>query len=124
MNTESKIMAKIAGSDVTAKARELTFVATIKSESADEVHLFLDGDEMDLTNDAGTLSGKKSRNVGVDVQIKLSIGGFDGTAWSAEIDIDCPDSPFKLVSTNGVVGKPQGRGFSKKFDVPSEPCKK
>jgi hypothetical protein len=104
--------------------RQITFICTIKSESALAVHLFLNAIEVDLAQDGDTWSGKKALNVGDTVTVKVNVKGLDGTAWAAEVDADCPAGPAKLIAQNGKIGGLGGNGFEKDVNIPADPCAK
>lgn len=103
--------------------RTLTFLCTVKSESADSMHLFLNGEEVSLEVDGDTASGKASLAVGASVKVKFRVGGLNGTEWSVEVAIDCPDGPVKIVTQKGTIAKPGGLGFEKDVPIKDEPCK-
>jgi len=103
-------------------SRTLTFIGTVTSESADIVHLLLNGSEISLKQDGSTFSGKKKISVDDTVTVKFTVGGFNGTDWSMQVDIDCPDGPVKVLSKKGTVGETGGLGFEKDAKVPASPC--
>jgi len=107
----------------------LTFVATAET-SANAVHLFLDGAEMNLRQNGDTWNGTKEVNAGDAMHVKFTVNGFEGTAWSLTLAIKCPRTSKKIVDESGTIGEPNGdddenngHGFEKDVDIPAEPCK-
>ena len=99
--------------------REVTFIGTVKTESATSVHLKVDDSEISLKKDGDTLTGKKKLTVGDTVTVDLRVTGLNGTDWSAQVDVDCPEGdPAKVVSRKGTIGKPDGLGFNVTKKVP------
>jgi hypothetical protein len=105
-------------------ARTLTFIATVKSESAENVVLLLNGVDMEMTPDSGTWSGKKPVALDDSVEVLFEVTGLNTTAWALEIDVDCPESSPKVFEKKGVIGKPGGSGFKQAVPVPAAPCAK
>ena len=103
-------------------ARKLTFIGTVKSESATDLHLFVNGAEIGLDQDGDTFSGKKAIDAGANVSIDFKIKGFNGTEWSMEVDIDCPENPAKVIAKSGKIGSPGGNGFETSVQIPDDPC--
>jgi hypothetical protein len=60
--------------------------------------------------------------VGETVSVEFRVTGFNGTEWSVQVDIDCPDGPVKILSQSGTIGKPNGLGFKKDAKVPPGGC--
>jgi hypothetical protein len=85
--------------------QHLTFSGSVTSESADEFHLVIDGNEMDLVSSGATSQGKIDLDVGETAKVDFQVGGLSGTDWSVEVDIACDDSPVKLLSQSGTIGK-------------------
>src|SRR4051812_39895814 len=112
---------KITKAAAASNKRDLTFVGEVKT-SATAVHLFVSGEEMDLTQDGDTWSGKEPRSVGNTVDVNFTVNGFEGTDWSVSISIDCQDEPSKIISKSGTVGDPGGHGFAKTVNIPADPC--
>ncbi len=90
-----------------------TYIGTVKSESATSVHLFVNGSEISLDRDGDTFSGQESIAASATVTVEFDVTGLNGTDWSVEVDVDCPNSdPAKVLSKKGTVGKPDGLGFT------------
>ena len=104
-----------------AENRQLTFLAAAKS-SANALHLFLNGEEMDLTRDGDDWSGKEKRPIADTLAVNFTVNGFEGTDWSLTVSIDCPQDPAKLISKSGTVGDPGGHGFAQTVKIPADPC--
>jgi hypothetical protein len=111
-----------AKSAATTGTRKLTFIGTVKT-SANAVHLFVAGEEMDLAQDGDTWSGNESRFVGDTIDVNFTVNGFEGTDWDVAVAIDCPDGKPKIVTKSGTVGDPGGHGFAKTATIPADPCK-
>jgi hypothetical protein len=101
---------------------KITYLATVKSESADSMHLRINGSEMTLETDNDTSSGKLKLDQTPKIDVNFSIDGLDGTDWTFELDIDCDAGPAKVLDAKGEMGKPNGRGFDKSVDIPAMPC--
>ena len=112
---------KKAAIDSGTQKRKLTFVATVTT-SANAVHLFLNGDEMDLEQDGDTWSGKKPQNVGESVQVTFNVNGFQGTDWAVSLAVKCPKDSPKIVDESGTIGEPDGHGFSQTKQILADPC--
>ena len=102
--------------------RNLTFVGTVKSESATGVGLFIDDKPLSLEQDGDTWTGEKAFDVGDTVVIKFRVKGLDTTDWSVQVDIDCPNGPVKVLSKKGAIGNPGGAGFDQTVKIEPEPC--
>jgi hypothetical protein len=100
----------------------ITYLATVKSESADSMHLIINGSEMTLETDNDTSSGELKLDQTPKIDVNFRIDGFDGTDWTFELDIDCDAGPAKVLDAKGEMGKPNGRGFEKSLDIPATPC--
>lgn len=112
---------RAAGKRKISTERQLTFIAAARS-SANDLHLFLNGQEIDLERDGDDWSGRDKRSVKETLAINFVVNGFDGTDWSMTVSIDCPENATKLLSRSGTVGDPGGHGFATKKDIPADPC--
>jgi hypothetical protein len=102
--------------------RTLTFIATVKSKSATAVGLSVNNEVLDLAQDGETWSGQKGVDVGDAALVKFRPKGLDTTAWSVQLDIDCPNGPAKVLSQKGIIGTPGGAGFDQTVNIKPDPC--
>jgi hypothetical protein len=112
----------VATAEAAAVTRNLTFIATAKSASAQSVALSLDRQSVSMQQDSETWTGRKSLNVGDSIAVSFRVTGLDTTKWTFELSIDCPDAPAKVLSTNGTIGQPGGPGFNKDVKIKPDPC--
>lgn len=106
----------------TDTAQKLTFIGTVKSESATGVGLSIDGNTINMEQDGDTWTGQRALNVGESVNIKFRVKGPDTAIWAVEVDIDCENGPVKLVTRKGTIGKPNGNGFDSTEKIKPDVC--
>jgi hypothetical protein len=112
----------VSSTETSSANRVLTFIADVGT-AATTVHLFLNGKELDLSQDGDDFSGKEPRAVGDHVDVNLTVNGFDGDVWTFTLSIDCKDSdPVKILSKKGTVGQPGGHGFGVTVPLKPDPC--
>jgi hypothetical protein len=103
--------------------RVLTLSGKVVSESATDLSLKLDGQIIDLRQTGDTHAGKITRPVDGNVAVDFEITGFEGTAWSLEVAVECEgDDPKKLFSRKGSVGKSGRTKLNERAPVPADPC--
>jgi hypothetical protein len=119
--TGAKLMS-VPGALATGAAQKLTFIGTVKSESATGVGLSVDRNTIDMEQDGDTWTGQRMLDVGESVEIKFRVKGLDTTTWSAEIDVDCKSGPVKIASNKGTIGQPGGSGFDMTAKIKPDVC--
>src|SRR5258708_1198648 len=91
---------KVAPPAAATATRKLALIGTVKSESADSMHLFLNGSEVSLKVDGDTATGKITLDVADSVTVKFKVGRLDGTDWTVEVDVGFPHDPAKILTQN------------------------
>jgi len=100
------------------------FVCMVTSQSATSVGLHLEGLPVDLVQNGDTWSGTSgSLDVAQTLNVSFFAKGFQGTTWTLELAIKCPQGdPEKIFSKDGIVPSSGISRLSPVVEIPATPC--
>ena len=103
---------------------QVTFVGTVKSNSASSVKLKLNNQPVDLSANGGTWTGQQTIDVGQNLDIQFEARGLNGTDWDLDVSAKCAKKNISVFSKNGTVGGSGKDELEETVGIAADPCAK